>query len=81
LNGVKNSDELREAYKVNQPKIVQAFTQFQQTKPIYDALSAIEKKWDGQSDNNDSFVFSQPRRAVESSLRSMKHGGVGLDGA
>ena len=79
LNGVKNSDELREAYEVNQPKIVQAYTQFEQSKPLYDALSAIEKKWDGQSD--DSFTFSQRRRAVESSLRSMKHGGVGLEGA
>ena len=65
---------------MNQPKVVQAFTQFQQSKPIYDALSVIEKKLDGQSDNG-SFVLSQKCRAVESSLRSMKHGGVGLEGA
>jgi oligopeptidase A len=78
LNGVKNGDELREAYESNQPKVVQAITKFSQSKPLYDALSAIEKKWEGDSD--DSFYMLQKRRAVENSLRGMKLGGVGLEG-
>ena len=77
LNGVKNGDELREAYEKNQPEIVKIFSKFSQSKPLYDALSAIEKK----VDNSDSFEARQRRRAVELSLRSMKLGGVGLEGA
>ena len=79
LNGVKNGDELREAYESNQPKVVQAMTQFSQSKPLYDALEAIEKSWNGVSD--ESFLMKQKRRAVEISLRGMKLGGVGLEGA
>lgn len=78
LNAVKNSDELREAYESSQPKVVQAFTKFSQSKPLYDALSAIEKQWEGT--NDESFVMKQKRRAVETSLRGMKLGGVGLEG-
>ena len=86
LNGVQNSDALREVYEANQPKIVQAFSKFQQSKPVYDALLAIEEQWKKQQqqqqddDNNDDFVHSQRRRAVENSLRAMKLGGVGLEG-
>ena len=82
LNGVKNGDELREAYEKNQPKVVQAMTKFSQSKPLYDALSAIEKKWEaegGECEND--FVMQQKRRAVENSLLGMKLGGVGLEGA
>lgn len=78
LNGVKNGDELREAYESNQPKVVQAMTQFSQSKPLFDALSAIEKRWEGTSD--DSFLMKQKQRAVDNSLRGMKLGGVGLEG-
>jgi oligopeptidase A len=82
LNGVKNGDELRAAYEENQPKIVQSMSKFQQSKPLYDALSAIEKKWGGSSvaGEHDSFEESQKKRAVEQSLRSMTLGGVGLEG-
>jgi oligopeptidase A len=79
LNGVKNGDELREAYESNQPKVVQAITKFSQSKPLYDALSAIEKSWEGVAD--DSFEMMQKKRAVEGSLRGMTLGGVGLEGA
>lgn len=79
LNGVKNGDELREAYESNQPKVVQAMTKFSQSKPLYDALSAIDKTWEGAAD--EAFVLQQKKRAVENSLRGMKLGGVGLEGA
>jgi oligopeptidase A len=79
LNGVKNGDELREAYEANQPKVVQSITKFSQSKALYDALSAIEKSWEGVSD--DSFEMMQKKRAVEGSLRGMTLGGVGLEGA
>ena len=78
LNGVKNGDELRAAYEENQPKIVQAMSKFSQSKPLYDALTAVEQKWENEQD--ESFEASQRRRAVELSLRSMKLGGVGLEG-
>eukprot|EP00980_Cylindrotheca_fusiformis_P029969 scaffold24119_cov93-Cylindrotheca_fusiformis.AAC.1 len=83
LNGVKNGDELREAYESNQPKVIQAMTQFSQSKPLYDALSAIEKRWEeeeGSLDDDDDFLTKQKRRAVNNSLRSMTLGGVGLEG-
>jgi oligopeptidase A len=93
LNGVKNGDELREAYEMNQPKVVQATSKFSQSKPLYDALSALEAKWKeeeegkGQDDitedglcSSSSFLLKQKRRAVEISLRGMKLGGVGLEG-
>lgn len=78
LNGVKNSDELREAYEASQGKVVQAMTKFSQSKPLYDALEKIEKSWENTKD--DSFVMKQKRRAVENSLKGMKLGGVGLEG-
>ena len=79
LNGVKNGDELREAYEQNQPKVVQAMTKFSQSKPLYDALAKIEKSWEA-SPAEESFEVMQKKRAVENSLRSMTLGGVGLEG-
>jgi oligopeptidase A len=78
LNGVKNGEELREAFESNQPKIVEVMTRFSQSKPLYDALEKIEKAWEGAADIE--FEESQKRRAVENSLRGMKLGGVGLEG-
>jgi len=82
LNGVKNGEELREAYESNQPKVVQSMTKFSQSKPLYDALSTIEKQWEEEKDDDDcpSFLMQQKRRAVENSLLGMKLGGVGLEG-
>lgn len=81
LNGVKNGDELRSAYEENQPKVVQAMTKFSQSKPLYDALEAIEKEWEASGESKtDDFVFHQKQRAVEGSLLGMKLGGVGLEG-
>lgn len=77
LNGVKNSDELRKAYEENQPKVVKAMSQFSQSREVYDALSAIRSTMGDATD----FDLSQKIRAVDNSLRGMKLGGVGLDGA
>jgi oligopeptidase A len=79
LNGVKNGEELRKTYEENQPKIVKSFSRFSQSKALYDALLAVEKQW-AESKTDDSFEMQQRRRAVENSLRSMKLGGVGLEG-
>jgi oligopeptidase A len=81
LNGVKNGDKLREAYETNQPKVVQAMTKFSQSKPLYDALTAIEKQWQESKLDDSDFLMQQKRRAVENSLLGMKLGGVGLEGA
>jgi oligopeptidase A len=78
LNGVKNSDELRQAYEENQPKVVKAMAQFSQSREVYDALTEIRSSLGDAS--ADDFELSQKIRALDGSLRGMKLGGVGLDG-
>jgi len=73
LNGVKNSDELRDAYNKAQPDVIKAFTKFSQSKPLYDALNQL-------SVEDENFEGMQKRRAIENNIRSMKLGGVGLEG-
>eukprot|EP00957_Ditylum_brightwellii_P050558 3834118-Ditylum_brightwellii.AAC.1 len=53
-------------------------TKFSQSRALYDALEGIEKSWEG--DDSSSFEMKQKKRAVSNSIRSMKLGGVGLDG-
>jgi len=77
LNGVKNGEELRQAYEENQGKVVQAMTKFSQSRPLYDALSGIASK---PYEGADEFEISQKQRAVDGSLRAMTLGGVGLEG-
>lgn len=78
LNGVKNGEELRQAYESAQPKVGKAFMEFSQSKVLFDALSKL--------DEQDSFLAQQDfrqqqrRQAVEKSLKEMKLGGVGLEG-
>eukprot|EP00557_Chaetoceros_sp_GSL56_P012286 CAMPEP_0176477146 /NCGR_PEP_ID=MMETSP0200_2-20121128/454_1 /TAXON_ID=947934 /ORGANISM="Chaetoceros sp., Strain GSL56" /LENGTH=770 /DNA_ID=CAMNT_0017872911 /DNA_START=136 /DNA_END=2448 /DNA_ORIENTATION=- len=79
LQGVKNGDELREAYEKNQPKVVTTMTKFSQSAALYDALVAIEKSWE-ESSGQDDFYTMQKKRAVKNSLLQMKLGGVGLEG-
>lgn len=76
LNGVKNGEELRKAYESQQPKVVKAFSSFSQSKPLYDALSKIEK----ELTSDETFEDKQRARAVQLSLRAMRLGGVGLEG-
>ena len=88
LNGVKNGEELRKEYESNQPKIVEAMSQFSQSAPLYDALKVVEEQLEGQdiqaetssSSSMVDFTASQKRRAVEQSIRAMTLGGVGLEG-
>jgi oligopeptidase A len=77
LNGVKNGEELRAAYEENQPKVVQSMTKFSQSNALYNALSTLSSEL---KEARDDFEISQKARAVEISLRSMKLGGVGLEG-
>ena len=81
LNGVRNSDDLREAYEANQGAIVQAMSQFAQSKPLYTALEQLLREQEASSGDTElSFEEQQKKRAIELSLRSMKLGGVGLEG-
>ena len=77
LKGVKDSDELRKAYEVNQPNVVKATMKFGQSRAIYDALKAVESSWSDGGD--DDFEMQQRKRAVSNSLRSMTLAGVGLE--
>ena len=63
LNGVKNSDELRKAYEENQPNIVKTNMKFSQSKPVYDALMAVQKGWESEEKKDDDFVVAQKQRA------------------
>jgi len=76
LNGVKNTDELREAYEASQPGVIKATTQISQSQPLYKALEALSKSFIPSED----FKDMQKQRAIENSLREMKLGGVGLEG-
>ncbi len=84
LNGVKNSDELRTAYEENQAAVVTTMTRFSQSRALFDALSAIDininNHWKKDGSDSDDFYMKQKLRAVETSLRDMKLGGVGLEG-
>ncbi|HEY9827169.1 MAG TPA: M3 family metallopeptidase [Stenomitos sp.] len=74
LMGVKNSPELREAYETVQPKVVEFYNRFSQSRPLYDAFKAIR--------NSETWAGLEPaqQRIVESSLRNAELSGVGLDG-
>ena len=77
LKAVKDSEELRNVYQQSQPDVVKAFTKFSQSKPLYDALDNIQNGW-GESSTD--FLEQQKRRAVANSIRSMRLGGVALEG-
>ena len=51
---------------------------FSQSKPLYDALVKVQKKWEEEDSKEDDFMTAQKKSAVENSLRSMTLGGVGL---
>jgi oligopeptidase A len=75
LMGVKNSPELREAYESVQPKVVEFYNRFSQSRPLYDAFKTI------RSSDTWSTLAEAQQRIVESALRSAELSGVGLDGA
>eukprot|EP00633_Aureoumbra_lagunensis_P000404 CAMPEP_0197296942 /NCGR_PEP_ID=MMETSP0890-20130614/39768_1 /TAXON_ID=44058 ORGANISM="Aureoumbra lagunensis, Strain CCMP1510" /NCGR_SAMPLE_ID=MMETSP0890 /ASSEMBLY_ACC=CAM_ASM_000533 /LENGTH=708 /DNA_ID=CAMNT_0042773795 /DNA_START=131 /DNA_END=2258 /DNA_ORIENTATION=- len=71
LNGVKNSDALREAHQEMLPKVVGVSTKMSQSLPMYKALEALE---------NDKNLDGPKKRIVESKVKSMRLSGVGLQG-
>eukprot|EP00928_Gymnodinium_smaydae_P026830 TRINITY_DN20945_c0_g7_i1.p1 TRINITY_DN20945_c0_g7~~TRINITY_DN20945_c0_g7_i1.p1 ORF type:complete len:788 (-),score=119.38 TRINITY_DN20945_c0_g7_i1:94-2391(-) len=70
LNGVKNSEPLREAHQACQPDVVKASMELEQSRPIYDALTKMDQ----------AALPEAQRRIVESALRSMRLSGVDLEG-
>jgi len=74
LNGVKNSEALREAYLQMQPKVVKISTMMGQSKAVYKAMKALQSK------SHARFLNEAQTRIIESSVRGMKLSGVGLEG-
>lgn len=70
LNGVKNSDALRDAYQAAQPEVVKTSMELEQSRAVYDQLSALDLEG-----------LSEPKkRVVEAALRGMRLSGVDLEG-
>jgi len=74
LMSVKNSDELRQAYMAVQPKVVQLGLKMSQSRPIYDALVALQESRDW------SKLELAQQRIVEANIRGMKLSGIALQG-
>jgi oligopeptidase A len=74
LTGVKNSPEIREAHESMQPKVVEFYNRFSQSRPIYEAFKQIRE---GSGWSN---LEEAQHRIVESALRSAELSGVGLEG-
>lgn len=74
LNGVNNSSELREAHTAQQPEVVRFGNRIGQSKAIHSALIKLNK-------NPDQSLDQTQQRILNTELLSMKHRGVGLEGA
>jgi oligopeptidase A len=74
LMGVKNSNELREAYEVVQPLVVQFSNKLSQSQPIHKAFKALR--------NSNTWTTLEPaqQRIVDSAIRDAELSGVGLEG-
>jgi oligopeptidase A len=74
LMAVRNSDALREAHATMQPEVVAFFIRVGQSKPIYQALKAMQMGdvW--------ATLDATQRRIVESLVRDAELGGVALEG-
>jgi oligopeptidase A len=74
LMGVKNSNELREAYETVQPLVVQFSNKLSQSQPIYKAFKALR--------NSNIWTTLEPaqQRIVNSAIRDAELSGVGLEG-
>ncbi|MEE3331688.1 MAG: M3 family metallopeptidase [Myxococcota bacterium] len=73
LRGVKNSDELRDAFEAVQPEVVVFGLQLGQSRPLYDGLVALRDGpgWGAMDEAQ--------QRIVESLVRDARHSGVGLE--
>ncbi len=74
LMGVKNSDELREAYETVQPLVIQFSNKLSQSQPIYNAFKSLR--------NSHIWASLEPaqQRIVDSAIRDAELSGVGLEG-
>ena len=74
LMGVKNSDELRQAYETVQPKLVAFSSRFSQSKPLYEGYVAIK--------NSEAWATFEPaqKRIIESAIQDAQLSGVALEG-
>ena len=74
LMGVKNSDELRQAYETVQPQLVAFANRFSQSKPLYEGFVTIKNSADWQN-----FEPAQ-KRIIESAIKDAQLSGVALQG-
>jgi len=75
LLGVRNSPELRSAHEAVQPAVVVFGLRVAQSKPIYDALVALEKSPEFAG------LDAVQRRIVALLIRDARLAGIGLEGA
>lgn len=75
LFGVKNSDELREAYEAALPEVVQFGLRASQSQPIYKALVGLKNgaEWSKLSETQQRIVIDR--------IRNAELAGIGLQGA
>jgi oligopeptidase A len=75
LLSVKNSDELRSAYEMTQPKVVALGLRIAQSEPIFKKLEELSKSpgWAG--------LDSAQKRIIEHNLKEMRLSGIALTGA
>ncbi len=73
LNGVCNSNELREAHAAKQPEVVRFNNRLGQSKILHRALCQLK-------DQNDNSQKEGERRIIHTELLSMNHRGVALNG-
>ena len=73
LNGVCNTPELRAAHQGQQGAVVQFGNRAGQSRPIYRALEALQRR--------SASLDPSQRRILEAELRDMRLRGVGLEGA
>ncbi|MGD1856245.1 MAG: M3 family metallopeptidase [Leptolyngbyaceae cyanobacterium] len=71
LMGVKNSPELRAAYEVVQPALVQFATRLSQSKAFYNGFKQLA---------DDNSLSPAQQRIVEAAIRDAELSGVGLEG-
>ncbi len=75
LMGVRNSDELREAYEKVQGDVVQAFSLLAQSRPIYESCKGLQESpaWSG--------LVEAQQRIILKMIRDAELSGVGLSGS
>jgi oligopeptidase A len=74
LMSVQNSQELREAYETIQPEVIKFSNKLSQSKPIYQAFTALKASTDWDT------LEPAQKRIVEAAIRDAELSGVGLEG-